>query len=156
KALVLSPNGTRLYVANSASNSLTVIDTKTEDVVASVDLSLYGTSPRALAVTNDGDNSDDDETIYVSMFLGQWRPGKPAVNEGQDDERQGRVVAISAATNTPSSSPNPVVLEPMASVGFNSNGKLAPAAGIVPNVPSTNPQTFTTPTGAFPNQLAAI
>lgn len=40
--------------------------------------------------------------------------------------------------------------------GFNANGQLAPAPGQVPAIPSTNPQTFTTPTGAFPNQLAGI
>src|SRR5439155_3884167 len=32
----------------------------------------------------------------------------------------------------------------------------APGPGQVPNVASTNPQTFTTPSGAFPNQLASI
>src|SRR5262249_51542004 len=77
-------------------------------------------------------------------------------DEGQDDQREGRVVAISAATNTPLGAPNPVVLGPIANAGFNSNGKLAPGPGQVPAVASTNPQTFTTPTGAFPNQLAAI
>src|SRR6185295_16635745 len=40
--------------------------------------------------------------------------------------------------------------------GFNSNGQLAPANVLTPAIASTNPQTFTTPTGAYPNQLAAI
>src|SRR5206468_5118005 len=82
--------------------------------------------------------------------------GKSAVQEGQDDQREGRIVAISAATNAPVSAPNPILLSPLANAGFNSNGRLAPATGVVPGVASTNPQTFTTPTGAFPNQLAAI
>src|SRR5207248_11290557 len=51
KALTLSPNGTRLYVANSASNSLTVIDTDSETILTTVDLSPFGTAPRAIAVT---------------------------------------------------------------------------------------------------------
>src|SRR5439155_18511890 len=83
-----------------------------------------------------------------------------ATQEGEDDQREGRVVAISAATNTVQGA---AVLGPLASAGFNSNGKLAPGgppAGSPPNptpaVASTNPQSFTTPTGAFPNQLAAI
>jgi len=155
-AVALSPNGTRLYVANSASNSLTVINTATNAVVATVDLSAFGTAPRALAITNNGDASDTDETVFVALFYAQLRPGKTANDEGQDDQREGRIVAISAATNTVLGAPNPILLEPLANVGFNSNGKLAPGPLQVPAVASTNPQTFTTPTGAFPNQLAAI
>src|SRR5205085_8944229 len=59
--------------------------------------------------------------------------------------------------------PNPIVLGPLANAGFNANGQLAPGgppvgnpANPTPAVASTNPQTFTTPTGCFPNQLAAI
>src|SRR5207253_814238 len=40
--------------------------------------------------------------------------------------------------------------------GFNANGRLAGQPGQVPDVPSVNPQTFTTSTGAYPNQLAAV
>lgn len=155
-AAALSPNGTRLYVANSASNDVTVIDTATNLPVTTVDVSSFGTAPRAIGVTNDGDGDDTDETIFVALFFGQLRAGKGAVDEGQDDQREGRVVAISAATNTVLGSPNPIVLNPMAVTGFNSNGRLAPASTLVPAVASTNPQTFSTSTGVFPNQLADI
>src|SRR5262249_58474352 len=60
---------------------------------------------------------------------------------------------VPAATNT---TLGRAVLGPIANTGFNSNGQLSPGPGQVPAVPSTNPQTFTTPTGAFPNQLAAV
>src|SRR5439155_18102799 len=63
------------------------------------------------------------------------------------------VVAISAATNT---AVGLAAVGPIANAGFSSNGKLAPAAGLTPAVASTNPQTFTNPTGAYPNQLAAV
>src|SRR5262245_35336454 len=76
RALALSPNGTRLYMANSTSNSLTVIDTKREEIVTTVDLSPFGTAPRAIAVTNDGDSNDNDETAYVALFFSELRPGK--------------------------------------------------------------------------------
>jgi YVTN family beta-propeller protein len=161
-AVALSPNGTRLYVANASSNSLTVINTANNGVVATVDLSPFGSfasvsgSPRAIAVTNNGDANDADETVFVALFFGQLRAGKTFLDEGQDDQREGRVVALSAATNTPLAAPNPILLEPLANAGFNSNGKLAPGPGQVPAVASTNPQTFATPTGCFPNQLAAI
>ena len=155
-ALALSPNGTRLYVANSSSNSLTVIDTKKNEFVRNIDLTPFGTAPRAIAVTNNGDADDSDETIFVAMFYAQLRAGKTSLEEGQDDQREGRVVAISADTLEPLIAPNPIQLAPLANTGFNSNGRLAPAPAQVPSVPSTNPQTFPTATGAFPNQLAAI
>jgi YVTN family beta-propeller protein len=159
RALALSPNGTRLYVTNHSSNSLSVFNTSapaTPAPVATVDLSAFGTAPGAIAVSTDFDGDDSDETVFVAMFFGQLRAGKGAVHEGQDDQRQGHVVAISAATNTVLAAPNPIVLGPIANAGFNANGQLAPGPGQVPAVASTNPQTFTTPTGAYPNQLAAI
>ncbi len=151
--VAISPNGTRLYVANASSNTLSVIDTAAKTVIDTVDLAPFGTSPRAVAVTNDGDTDDTNETILVALFFAQLRPGKSAIDEGQDDQREGHVVALSAATNDPFAS---VVLGPLADTGFNANGRLAPASGTTPAVASTNPQTFTTPTGAFPNQLADI
>src|SRR5436190_13985800 len=119
-AVALSPNGTRLYVANSASNNVRVINTATDTVVATIDLSALGTAPRAIAVTNNGNANDLDETIFVALFFSQLRAGKTATDEGQDDNREGRVVAISAATNTVIGT---AVLAPIANAGFNSNGK---------------------------------
>ena len=155
-AVALSPNGTRLYVANSSSNNLMVFDVtkKKPTFISSVDLSSFGTAPRAIAITNDGDTDDTDETVFVALFYAQLRPGKTAQNETEDDQREGRVVAISAATNSvlgPTTT-----LQPISNTGFNANGRLSPGPGQVPNVPSTNPQTFTTPTGSYPNQLASI
>lgn len=154
--VMAAPNGTRVYVANSASNNVMVVDTSTNKVVATIDVSGFGTAPRALAMTNNGNKFDNDEAIYVGLFFGQLRAGKSAVDEGQDDQREGRVLAISSASNAlPGFNPS-IALAPMASTGFNANGKLAPAPGQVPAVASVNPQAFTTPTGAYPNQLAAI
>jgi YVTN family beta-propeller protein len=154
--IAISPNGTRLYVANSASNTVQVIDTASKSVVDTIDVSSFGSAPRAVAVTNDGDDDDQDETIFVSLFFGQLRTGKTATQEGQDDQREGRVLAISAATDDLLPTDNPIRLGPVANTGFNANGRLAPGPGQVPNVASTNPQTFTTSTGAFPNQLADV
>jgi len=152
--VAVSPNGTRLYVANSADNTLSVLDANTYASVATVDLAAHGgTSPRAIAVTDDGDADDADETVFVAMFFANLRPGKTAVEEGQDDQREGHVIAVSAATNTVI---DHVPLAPMAVTGFNSNGQLAPGPAQVPAVASANPQAFATPTAAFPNQLASI
>src|SRR5262245_59291475 len=153
--VALSPNGSRLYVANSADNSLSVLDTNGYASIATVDLSAHGNSPRAIAVTDDGDADDADETVLVAMFFARLRPGKTSVEEGQDDQREGHLIAISAATNQVI---DHVSLAPMAVTGFNGNGQLAPATigTTSPSVASVNPQTFTTPTAAFPNQLASI
>ena len=91
----------------------------------------------------------------MGLFFGQLRPGRTAVQEGQTTS-EGRIAAISAATNSLLPGPNPILLNPIADTGFNSNGQLAPGAAGAPAVASTNPQTFTTPTGAYPNQLASI
>ncbi len=155
-ALALSPTASRLYVANSSSNTLSVIDTNGDNLVGTIDLSPYGTAPRAVSVTNNGNDDDTDETIFVAMFYAQLRDGKSFVEEGQDDQREGRVVAISAATLGPLPAGNPIQLEPLSNTGFNSDGRLAPAPAQVPSVAPNNPATFTTATGAFPNQLAAI
>jgi YVTN family beta-propeller protein len=154
-AAALSPNGTRLYVAIRAPNILELFDlgTNPPSLLGTIDLSPYGTAPQAIGITNDGDADDTDETIFVSLFFGQLRPGKTSVDEGQDDQREGRVVAISAATNTVLGT---IPLAPVANTGFNSNGKLAPGPGQVPAIASTNPQAFFDPTGCFPNQLADI
>jgi YVTN family beta-propeller protein len=148
--VVVSPDGTRLYVANAASNTLTVVNTANDTVVATVDLSAFGTSPRAVAVTGDG------STVFVAMFFGQLQFGKTFLDEGQDDQGEGHVVAISTATNTVLGPPNPVVLGPLVNTGLNSNGQLAPTANGKPAIRSSNPQIFNIPTGVFPNQLAAI
>src|SRR5262245_41186113 len=131
RALVLSPNGTQLYVANSSSNTLTVVDTATKTILTNFDLSSYGTAPRAIAVTNDGDADDTDETIFVASFFAQLRAGKTALEEAQDDQREGRVAGISAATFAPLGF-NPIHLGPIANTGFNSDGQLAPASGTTP------------------------
>ena len=83
--VAVSPNGTRLYVANSSSNSVTVIDTSTEAIVATVGVSAFGTAPRALAVTGNGDASDADETVFVALFFGQLRGGKTSDRGGSGE-----------------------------------------------------------------------
>jgi YVTN family beta-propeller protein len=154
-ALVLSPDGSTLYVANSGSNNVMVFDVTgmSARLVATIDLSGTGTAPRALAVSADG------RTVHAAMFYAQLRPGKTSLEEGQDDQREGRIALIDAQTNTLIHAPgvaNPVSLSPMANTGFNANGRLAPGAANAPAVAMTNPAVFTTPTGAFPNQLASI
>lgn len=62
-ALALSPDGAKLYVACSDADVIDVVDTKSDKIVARIDVSLpqgRGASPNALAVASDG-------TLYASL-----------------------------------------------------------------------------------------
>jgi len=135
--LVLTPNGTKLYVANSRSNDISVIDTATETVIRTI--SNVGFEPRGMAITNDGDGDDLDETLYVSQFLALPIPEKI---DGADDAKAGKVTIISTLTDTVAAVAD---INPIADTGFKASGD---ALARVP--PGTD---FIFPTGAYPNQL---
>lgn len=138
-ALVLTPNGQTLYVANARSNSISVISTATLGVVKTIPVAR---EPRGLAVTNDGDDDDADETLLVTSFLSQLRPAK---TDGADDAKEGTVTAISTATNTVVGA---TTVNPLADTGFKAAGD---ALARIP--PGTS---FTFPTGAYPNQFNSV
>lgn len=82
-ALALSPSGKKLFVAEYADSRVSVIDTSNMQIVASVALDR----PRALLVTNNKDQNDDDETLIATQFFGTPVAGK----EAKDDGRTGKV-----------------------------------------------------------------
>lgn len=64
-ALIASPDGSRIFVANANSDSVSVIDTKRDEVVETISTRpteklIFGSSPNALAISPDG------KTLYVS------------------------------------------------------------------------------------------
>ena len=64
-ALALSPDGSRLYVANANSDSISVVDTARDAVESTIDVrpsktARLGSAPNALAVSQDG------RTLYVA------------------------------------------------------------------------------------------
>lgn len=149
RAVVLSPNGTRLYVANSNSSSVSVIDTRTDTVAKDILLAATPTGqirPFALAITNDGDFDDRDETILVTNFLAQYRQGD--IRPGADDGKVGQVIAIDTSTETVKGT---ILLQPLSDTGFSSNGsalkRVTPGPADTPNLVAT---------GAFPNILGSI
>jgi YVTN family beta-propeller protein len=163
--LALTPNGTKLYVTNARSDDISVISTATNTVLRTIRLQapvpcpscppcptcpLF--EPRGVAITSDGDGDDSDEKVYVTQFNAVDRPGTII---GADDYKEGRVLVISALSD---SVVRTVVLAPMADTGFRSKGsalacKIKGAADptCVTNAPDNS---FTT--GAFPNSLNAI
>jgi YVTN family beta-propeller protein len=143
--LALAPNGTRLYVSNSRSDTVSVIDTATDNVIATV--TNVGPEPRGIAITNNGDLNDSDETVYVTQFLSLPISGKV---DGEDDAKAGHVTVISAATNTVIGQ---ATINPITDTGFKATGDAL--ARVAPGDP-TNPANFTFTTGAYPNQLNNI
>jgi YVTN family beta-propeller protein len=137
--LALTPNGTKLYVTNARSDSVSVIDTSSDKVVSTIE--HVGFEPRGLAITNDGDDSDTDERVYVTQFLSLPVAGKV---DGQDDAKAGQVTVVSAGTD---SVIGEVTLHPLTDTGFKAAGDA------IGRISPANPPAFTFTTGAYPNQL---
>ncbi len=135
--LALTPNGKKLYVTNARSNSVSVIDTATDAVVKTIPNA--GFEPRGIAITNDGDGDDNNETVYVTQFLSLPIAGTV---DGQDNAKAGRVTILSTATDTVT---DQVTLNPIADTGFKAFGDA------IARIPPGMTATFTT--GAYPNQL---
>lgn len=125
--LALSPTGARLFVAEYAESRVSVIDTATMQITSSFAVDR----PRALAVTNNLDARDDDETLIVAQFFGAPVPGK----ESKDD---GRVGHVRLAPLSDLAAARDLALAPTDS-GF-------PAGGVA-GAPTVH---------ASPNQLAAL
>ena len=79
-----SPSRKLLFVANQTAGTVSVIDTRSRSVVETVNV---GGRPTAVAVTNDGDKDDSDETVFVTDFYAEPIPAGPG--EAFDDGKQG-------------------------------------------------------------------
>jgi YVTN family beta-propeller protein len=127
--VALSPTGKRLFVAEFAEGRVSVIDTDTMKVTATIDEPDH---PKALAVTNNGDASDADELLIVPEFFGE-----PTGAEGTDTSRTGRIRLYKLSDLTPTAA---ITLAPIAS-GFAPTDATGAALGPV--------------TDTSPNQLAS-
>jgi YVTN family beta-propeller protein len=145
--IALSPTGRKAYVANWVDGTLAVIDTQTMTVTKTVDLNaaLVGTGllgtvaarpalahPRSVAVTNNGDANDDDETILVTEYFAQRVEAEQANGSNADTSKNGVVYKIGAGDLAVST----IKLKSLADIGFkDATGGTA---------------------GCFPNQLQSI
>jgi YVTN family beta-propeller protein len=138
--LALTPNGSKLYVSNARSNTISVIDTSTNAVTKTI--TGVGLEPRGLAITNDGDGDDLDETLYVTQFLSfPITPG----SDGPDDSKSAFVTVLSTGSDAVTGL---VELNPLVDTGFLATGDAL--ARIPPGA------SFVFATGAYPNQLNNI
>lgn len=131
--LALSPTGKKLFVSEFAEGSIAVIDTAT---MTQSGLITGPDHPYALAVTNDLDGDDADETLIAPEFFGV--PSAGGVGETKDDGRSGLVRLYGLSDLAPLA---PITLAPIDS-GFPRTP--AGAATPVPTVLTS------------PNQLSAV
>jgi len=138
--VAVTPTGDKVYVTNARSNTVSVINTRNNHVIKTIE--GVGIEPRGLAITNDGDANDDDETVFVTQFLALPVPGKI---DGADDAKAAFVTMISTATD---SVIGQIALNPIADTGFKAAGDALARIAAGPN--------FVFTTGAYPNQLNNI
>jgi YVTN family beta-propeller protein len=151
-ALALTPNNTKLYVSNWVDGTLTVVDPAAMAETGTVDLNvtlaatgLLGTvtarpalaHPRGIAITNNGDASDDDETVLVTEWAAQRTGPEDATGTNSDHNWKGLLYKVDVGTGTASS----VDLPP---IGKN--------AGETTGFKDVKNQD----TGCFPNQVATV
>ncbi len=148
-SLALTPNNRKLYVSNWVDGTLSIIDPVAMTVIGKVDLNVtiaatdsLGVAftprpalahPRGLAITNNGDMNDDDETVYATeWFALRTKPEDIANLAGSDVNWQGLLYKVGVSATTASI----IDLPPIADTKFND------AKG--------------NKTGCFPNQVASV
>lgn len=96
--VVASPDGTKVFVANSGQDTITVINTSNRQIIGSVDIRNSACNapdtarhfqPRGMAVTL------DNTKLYVTRFLSFTKPGGVQAN---DDGKQGVVCRFTLNT----------------------------------------------------------
>ncbi|HET6582711.1 MAG TPA: YncE family protein [Nannocystaceae bacterium] len=95
----LAPMGKTMYVSSWVDGQLAVVDTDAMSVITRLDL---GGAPYAVCVTNDRDEDEADETIFVTDFYGRAIEGALEATDGAREGRVFRVTAsdLSVATST--------------------------------------------------------
>jgi len=146
-AVALTPGGTRAWVANWVDGTLTGVDTAKMEVKSTIDLNaaLVGTRlvgdikarpalahPRSIAITNDGNQDESDESIYVTEYYAQRVEAEADNGANADTAKAGLVYKVKLSDKSVST----IRLAALADIGFkDSNGGTA---------------------GCYPNQLQSI
>ncbi len=92
RGITFTPNGHFALVANHTSGTVSVINTHKLEVIKTI---TTGGNPTAITISNDGDNQDHDELVYVTRFFAELiDPDRP---DGFDDAKQGVIDTFSVA-----------------------------------------------------------
>lgn len=146
--LALTPNNTKLYVSNWVDGTLSVIDPVTMAPIATIDLnqaivatgklganvtSRVGLAhPRAIAITNNKDMFDFDESVLVTEWFSLRTDPESATGTEADANWQGLVYRVRVGNDSVSTIPLPSIKN----TGFK-------------DIKNQD-------TGCFPNQVASI
>lgn len=146
--VALTPMGDSAWVTNWVDGTVTVVDTGTFQVTQTIDLNaaLAGSGllgdvaarpalahPRSVAITNNGNDLDNDETVWVAEFYAQQKTPLAADGSNADTAKVGVVYRISVKDPA---DVKVVELPALADMGFKDHKN-----GVA---------------GCFPNQLLSI
>lgn len=115
RGIAITPNGASAFVALHTEGQVAVISTHSKQVINTV---RTGGNPQAIVITNDGDNKDNDERVFSTLFFSQLIKVKKRP-DGFDDAKQGVVRsfrvgdALSGGVHVAKH-----VLKPLANSGF--------------------------------------
>jgi DNA-binding beta-propeller fold protein YncE len=166
RGCALTPNGNLLYVANHTEGTVSIFFTGNPLNPIPVGAVQVGRSPTAIAITNDGDSDDADETVFVTQIFAELNPNfVDPFNVGgemRDLGKRGVVQAFPAGNANPPITK--ITLSPIADSGFAaSRTNFCPSthpAHIAkqvfcpdPTKLATDPVNANNPQGVFPNQL---
>ncbi|MGH8567099.1 MAG: beta-propeller fold lactonase family protein, partial [Gammaproteobacteria bacterium] len=161
RGCAITPDGERLFVANHTEGTVSIIDTSSRSISRTVDLRVGGSTfnPFAIAVTDDGDNTSNDERVFVTDFYARLRPGGA---EGFDDGKQGIVRSFRV------NNPNNITTTFLSPIDSGLTANRAPFCNVsrptqvpvnqtfCPNTAITDPASpviTADPQAVFPNQL---
>lgn len=161
RGCAITPNGSFLYVANHTDGTVSIISPARRKVVATAP-AKFG-RPYAVAITDNGDDVDDDETVFITDFYAQRIPG--GRGESFDDGKRGVVRAFPVGDFN---FVRDITLSPLKDAGFPADRSafcLQSAANPAAlqstvycpdlNAAATSAAITADPQGAFPNQLHA-
>jgi len=142
--IVVSPDGKRIFVANSGQDTITVINGTNHDIIGHVNLRNSVCNdpdrnrhfqPRGLAVT------EDNTKLYVTRFLSFTKAGG---KQGDDNGREGLVCRVDIDTDS------------RRIADYRPEAAIPIAARVTGFTVDNNGDTTPDPTSAFPNQLQSI
>ncbi len=140
--LALTPTGRRVWVANWVDGTVSVVDAASMSVAKTLDLNaalaatqLLGTvsaraslaHPRGVAITNNGDLNDTDESAYVTEYFAQQTAAEAADGSNADTRKVGLVYRVALGDDSVTT----VELAPLPDMGFTD--ERGGTAGCYPN-----------------------
>lgn len=141
-AVALTPRGGRAWVANWVDGTVVGIDTASMQITSTIDLNatladskLLGevaarpslAHPRSIAITNDGNDDENDETLYATEYYAQRIEAEAENGANADVAKAGIVYKVDLGAKTAST----IRLAPIADMGFKDSA--GGQAGCYPN-----------------------